>query len=523
VSACNGTILAVDDDPASLALLTSVLREAGYHVQTADSGHLGLISAAAAPPELILLNIRMDGFEVCRRIKETDHSRRIPVLVVSESGEVHDWARGLALGASDFVSKPFQREELLARVRTHMELGNLRKGLETRLTQPVAELDPLGSAIKQTASESEDRFREIANAAPVIIWSSGPDNHIDFRSHYAQEFTGKTVDELIGEGWAEIVHPDDVERQRRTYAEAIRSRTRFQLEYRARQANGEYCWMLDLGIPRFLDNGQFAGYVGIVIDYTEVKRSQERAVAAPNLKSLRVLTAGIAHDFNSMIGAIFGEADLALSDLSPDSPAFSCIERIVSVAKRSAEIVKLLMAYAGDRSESAPMELINLNSLVKEIVPHLRGGARHSAEFRLSFAEDAPSVLANALQIRHAVLNVLVNAVEALEGKKGVVTVSTGGRRIEDGSAGQLPAGRYATLEVSDTGAGMTPEMLGRIFDPYYSTKFLGRGLGLAAVQGIVQSHRGAISARSSTGGGSTFEILLPCAASGADRTARIP
>ena len=124
-----GTILAVDDDPKALSLLMSVLGEQGYQVQPADSGRLALISVAAQPPDLILLDLRMpgmDGFEVCRRIKQTEGGRRVPVIFLSASRDIEEWVEGLELGAADFISKPFRREELLARVRTQIELGRLQ-------------------------------------------------------------------------------------------------------------------------------------------------------------------------------------------------------------------------------------------------------------------------------------------------------------------------------------------------------------------------------------------------------------
>lgn len=523
-----GLVLAVDDDSQALALLIGVLEEEGYQVQPADSGKLALVSAAANPPELILLDVRMPGmggFEVCRRIKETEEGRCIPLMFVSSSNDKEEWAEGLALGAVDFISKPFQREELLARVRTHMELGRLQARLETRVAQRTAELHNAIELLRlevaerrhaeQVALESEARFRHIANAAPVIIWTSDWDNRVDFRNEYTQQFTGRTAEELAGDRWAEVVHPEDRERRQRTLSEAMAARRRFQEEFRVRRADGEYRWMLNLATPRFLPDGEFAGYVGIVTDLTDVKRSQERAFATQNLENLRVLSAGIAHDFNTLIGAIFGEADLALSDMAPDSPGQGNVERIVDVAKRAAGIVRLLLAYAGDRSDTAVPELIDLNAVVQEIVPHLKVSLLR-AEICTSLAGKLPALLARPLQIRQVVLNLILNAVESLDGQKGRVTVTTSPVQISqyltDGDFQGLPDGSYVKLEVSDTGCGISEEVRARVFDPYFSTKSLGRGLGLAAVHGIIRSHGGIISARSRPGEGSTFEVLLPSA-----------
>jgi signal transduction histidine kinase len=149
---------------------------------------------------------------------------------------------------------------------------------------------------------------------------------------------------------------------------------------------------------------------------------------------------------------------------------------------------------------------------VAEVVPHLKVSVRQHADIRTNLDSRLPSVWAKCLQIRQVVLNIIINAAEALDGKQGTVTVSTASVEIGRDSLDGLPEGRYVKLEVSDTGNGMNEAVQARIFDPYYSTKFLGRGLGLAAVQGIIRSHGGAIIARSNPGEGSTFQILLPVA-----------
>jgi len=521
------TILAVDDDSKALALLMSVLAEEGYQVQPADSGRLALISIAAQPPDLILLDLRMpgmDGFEVCRRIKESEEGRRIPVIFLSATREIEEWVEGLELGAVDFISKPFRREELLARVRTHVELGHLQAELETRVAQRTAELHNAIEQLQlevaerrhaeQVVRESEHRFRQIANAAPVIIWTSDATHHIDFRSAYAQEFTGRTIEELAGDRWGEVVHPEDLANQRRAWNERMAAREKFQIEYRVRRADGEYRYMLDRATPRYLQNGEFAGYVGILVDLTDIKRSQERAFANQNLENLRVLSAGIAHDFNTLIGSIFGESDLALSDMSPDAPGRDSVERIAGIAKRAADIVRLLMVYAGDRSDKTEPELTDISCLVQEIVPHLKASILQRAEIRTSLDSHLPSVWTKSLQIRQVVLNIIINAVEALERKPGTVTITTSQveicRDCAQDHPEELPEGRYVKLEVCDTGNGMSEEVEARVFDPYYTTKFLGRGLGLAAAQGIIRSHGGLITVQSKRGEGSKFQVLLP-------------
>jgi PAS domain S-box-containing protein len=524
-----GRILVVGTDDREIARLTSILRDARYQVQSAKTTERALVSVTLQPPDLILLDLGasgFDGFEVCRQLKESVVGNRIPIVFVNARIVRDEWVNGRELGAVDFVSKPACQEELLARIGIQVELGHLSTGLEARVAQRSIELRSAMEQLKLEVAErrrselesheSETRFRHMADAAPVIVWTSTEKHFVDFRNAYAEEFTGRTPEKLTGGNWADTVHPDDLECQTRTYREEMEARREFQLEYRIRRADGEYRWMLDRGTPRFLPNGAFIGYVGILIDVTDVKNSQERALTAQNLENLRVLAAGIAHDFNTLLGSVLGEADLALSDMQPDSPGRDNVERIVGLAQRSAGIVRLLLTYAGDPSAAAT-DLVDMTAIVEELVPHLRPSISRKAEIRTNLAPKLPTILAKTLQIRQAVLNLILNAIEALGGEKGTVTITTRVEEVGPDSVGwyrkNLPAGTYVRLEVSDTGHGMTETVQARVFDPYFSTKFLGRGLGLAAVQGIVRLNGGAIAARSKPGCGSTFEVLLPSAA----------
>ena len=173
------SILVVDDEAESRSLLTGILMSEGYPVRAADSGRLALASVEAWLPELILLDIRMqgmDGLEVCRRLKASERSRCVPVIFITAASDVEERVTGLAAGAVDYINKPFQREELLARVRTHLELSRLRENLERQVSDRTAEL----SSTVDQLRESEQRFRNMADTAPVMIWVSGTDRLCTF-------------------------------------------------------------------------------------------------------------------------------------------------------------------------------------------------------------------------------------------------------------------------------------------------------------------------------------------------------
>ena len=203
-------------------VLTEILVEQGYDVRPADSGELALASVVATKPELILLDIRMsgiDGLEVCRRLKARKESRDIPLMFISGITEVNERVEGLKLGAVDFISKPFQKEELLARIATHLELSRLRSQLEQMVEERTAHLDAANEQLRLELAErlraegalreSEERFRSMANNAPVVIWTSGPDTKINFVNNFGLTFTGLALEELTSDRWNEVVHPED--------------------------------------------------------------------------------------------------------------------------------------------------------------------------------------------------------------------------------------------------------------------------------------------------------------------------
>src|SRR5215475_11458810 len=187
------SILLVDDEVDSLSLLKGILAAEGYHVRSADSGRLALASVAGWMPELILLDIRMpgmDGFEVYRRLRAIEKLQTVPVMFISAASELEERVEGLTLGAVDYIGKPFRREELLARVRTHLELGLLRRGLENQVRERTSELRNSVERLR----ESEVRFRNMADTAPVMIWISDTDKLRTFFNKTWLIFTGGALE-----------------------------------------------------------------------------------------------------------------------------------------------------------------------------------------------------------------------------------------------------------------------------------------------------------------------------------------
>jgi two-component system cell cycle sensor histidine kinase/response regulator CckA len=249
----------------------------------------------------------------------------------------------------------------------------------------------------------------------------------------------------------------------------------------------------------------------------ERRQLEERMLHAQKLESLGVLAGGIAHDFNNLLCAMLGYADMAARAVRADSPTAEKLGRIRDAAVRASDLCRQMLAYAGKGQMS--VEPVDLSRLVEEMGELLRASVAKSSYLRLRLEQELPPVKADPSQLGQIVLNLIVNASEALGNNPGRISLATGRtpctreRLGEAYLGGALPPGPYVYLEVADTGCGMDEPTMGRLFDPFFTTKFAGRGLGLSAVLGIVRSHRGAIEVKSSPGQGSSFTLLLPAAA----------
>lgn len=274
--------------------------------------------------------------------------------------------------------------------------------------------------------------------------------------------------------------------------------------------------------------------VGSLRDRTEHKRAQaererieERMRQAQKLESLGVLAGGIAHDFNNFLAGILGAAELALLDLGPDHRARRRLEMIRETALRATGLCRQMLSYSGRaRFDLSP---VDLSALVREMADLLAVSVSKNVVLRYELAADLPAVVADPTQIRQVMLNLVINASEAIGVAQGTIVVRA--RRYqgeaedwpEHPRTGELPPGERVVLEVIDDGCGMDEATQERLFDPFFTTKFSGRGLGLAAVLGIVRGHRGAVLVESRPGAGSRFRVVLPAAPGDAAPTQTAP
>ena len=251
-------------------------------------------------------------------------------------------------------------------------------------------------------------------------------------------------------------------------------------------------------------------------EMAERQRLEERILKVQKLESLDVLAGGIAHDFNNLLVGVLGNVTLAQDELPPDSPVRESLHEMEIAARRATDLCRQMLAYAG--KGRIAVEPVNLNELVREMAHLLEISVSRDAALRLDLSPEPPHIEADATQVRQVVMNLIINASEALDPSGGTVTLTTGTMYCDRAYLAESylyegqPPGTYTFVEVADDGCGMDAETLKRLFDPFFTTKFTGRGLGLAAVLGIVRAHRGAIRVSSVPGKGTRFRVLFPVA-----------
>ncbi len=268
-----GTVLIVDDDLSSLRTLSALLREDGYEVRGAPDGPTALMIMNNDPPDLVLLGARMgemDGFSVCRQIKESEQHQNLPILFLSGLDEAPDKIKGFEAGAEDFITKPFQAEEVLARVGTHLTLSLLRKDLEQQVEQRTAELQ---QALARTR-ESESRFRHLADNVPTIFTQLDSDliyrysnlRHQEIVGRRSEDIVGRTVGEVLGEETTQMLQP---------HLDKALAGKESHWEYQLFTPTGQTRWFMGTSTPDLTDDGSVAGMFGFTVDITHLKETEE--------------------------------------------------------------------------------------------------------------------------------------------------------------------------------------------------------------------------------------------------------
>jgi PAS domain S-box-containing protein len=360
-------------------------------------------------------------------------------------------------------------------------------------------------------SRFDAAFCEVMDAAPVMIWVSGTDKACVWFNKPWLTFTGRTLAQEIGQGWSEGVHRDDFARCLDVYSSHFDSRKDFRMQYRLRRHDGTYRWIDDTGIPRLTSDGVFAGYIGSctdIHDYREME-SELRRRLLENAELNRqadsaMVTAAIAHEINQPLAGIVTAGSAGLRWLDRETPnidkAKNALSSIVQAGQRAAEIIESLRAAS--KQENRARVQLSVNALIREVLSlvetELQG---HHVAVRISLDKTIPEVLADRVQLRQVMLNLIKNAIEAM------TSIETNSRVLHLKT--ECDRSQNIVISVEDSGPGIEPENIKRIFDRFFTTKPHGMGMGLAICRSIIEAHNGRLWAEAGLHQGSIFRISL--------------
>lgn len=370
--------------------------------------------------------------------------------------------------------------------------------------------------VEEALQASEAKYRALVEQIPVVTYIAelGQRNAALYVSPQIQVMTGFSPDEwcVTPSRWRRQIHPEDRNEVLATLDRRLAKEEPFVSEYRLITKDDREIWIRDHGQVIRDESQRPLCFQGVMVDITSERRMRAALLESQKFESLGVLAGGIAHDFNNLLMPILGHASLALKDLPFESPLCDRLEQIEKAALRASNLTQQLLAYAG--KGSFVVTQLGLNAVVEEMVQLLSTAISKKAILNRHLADTLPGIETDETQLRQVIMNLITNASDALGEASGTITLRTGVVDPEQSSnIDSLPeglaGGLYVYLEVSDTGMGMDQDTQTKMFDPFFTTKSTGRGLGLAAVQGIIRGHGGALEVHSLPGRGTTIRVYF--------------
>jgi PAS domain S-box-containing protein len=368
--------------------------------------------------------------------------------------------------------------------------------------------------------EAEDRLRLVIDTLPALVWSKLPDGSADFLNQRFREYTGLSVEEGLGWGWMmKAFHPED--RAEEEWRAAFAAGQPFEKEARMRRADGAYRWFMHRAVPLHDELGNVVKWYGTTTDIEERKHteaalqeSQAALARVARIATMGELTASIAHEINQPLGAMVTNGSAALQWLTGQPPnlaeAREAVEEAIREANRASEVIGRIRALL----QKAPpqMERMDVNVVVREVLTLAKHELVSSGvTVGMELDPDVPAVLGDRVQLRQVMLNLILNAIEAMS------MMIDRGRKLFITSAKHSEG---VLITVQDSGKGLDPEYSDRIFDTFFTTKPGGIGMGLSISRSIVEAHGGRLWASSESSQGAIFEFTLPAADMGDERVA---
>ncbi len=520
-------LLIVDDKEQDRYLLKTLLEKSGYLVDAAGDGVQALSIARAEPPDMIVSDVLMpvmDGFSLCRECRRDERFRQVPFIFYTATyTDPRDEDFALNLGADKFIVKPVEPSVLLQMIQETLSSRPQRKAAASGSSaQDDAKFfKNYSEALVRKLEDKLELFHTIFDIDTSVIFMLSPSHTVLELNRAAQKLFSAPGENVFDSGFVDLFVP---EAGRKVFTEQLNSALSgspiHDFESAMRIAGDSERIFLWNAQRLTRSSGVVEGVLLIGNDITErLQAERQRTVLetqlrqAQKMEALGTFAGGIAHDFNNILTGIIGFVDLTRETVSPGSVEEERLKNALIAANRAKELVgQILLVSRGGEAAFKPIEIA---PLIKEAGKLLRASIPSSIDLRFTIDADCGIVLCEPTQIHQVLMNLCTNAYHAIGNANGAITISCTILRNEVKTYGSDPAlipATHIVIEVADTGTGMSPATMARMFDPYFTTKEKGKGtgLGLPVVKAIVHAHGGKILAQSAVGKGSTFRVYLP-------------
>lgn len=500
------TVLLVDDNPQNLKVLYETLKDQGYRLLIANEGEKALDLARRHQPEVVLLDImmpEMDGYEVCERLKADPEASDCAVVFLSALDDLQAKVKGFALGGADYISKPFQSQEVIARVKTHARVIRLERELQARNRELRGDQARILNSISEGIYGLDEHGTiEFANPAAAIIMRSPVEDLIGrnfFETHFAT--ASECSDGLPAQATCRL----GVAENQRDIRMMRADETGFPAEYRSTpkhesdEAQGAVVVFRDITTELESEHA--------LEEARELVQEQRHQLAhTSRLTTMGEMAAGVAHEVNQPLTAIANYARVSKRMMSVENPNLSLLQetldKIEAQSHRASEIIRRIRRFM--KKPATGKEVLSVTTLLEDTRQFAEVDARNNdGAIQLFVPEDLPDILADPIQVQQVALNLIRNALEATRSAESALPVEVSARMTSEGCV---------RVDVRDHGVGLAEDAEERLFLPFYTTKDEGMGIGLPTCRSLIQAQGGNIGFERPEGGGAQFFFTLPAA-----------
>ncbi len=496
----NFSILIVEDDAIVAKDLEKSIQGLGYSVVGCiSSGENAIIDAEKSKPDLILMDImlsgNMDGISAAQQILKRSH---IPVVYLTAYADNATIERAKETEPCGYLLKPF--DEMLLKTTIEMAIHK--------------------SKIIRRVKESEEKYRALVEMSPdAIIHTDLEGKILTTNEKCAKIFGYNSVDEILStvENPFNFIVPKDHERASENMKKTVQGNSQDDIEYQLYRKDGTTFYAAVSSSVINDDKANPKGFITIMRDITEYKKMIEDTHKTEKLESIGLLAGGIAHDFNNLLGSLFGYIDLAKESLSHDGEASLFLNKALTAFTRAKDLTKQLLTFS--KGGTPITKVLAIDPIVRNAVAFVLHGSNIRAEYTVE--KDLQTAEVDEGQITQVVHNIIINAKQAMP-EGGIITIDMKNTETKPGNESLCKDGPYIAISITDSGIGIPQEGLLKVFDPFYTTKQSGSGIGLASSHSIIKKHNGHITIESDSGKGTTVTFYLPASNKVADANENI-